>query len=463
MLYKSTRGNSPEVPFSQVLLGGLAPDGGLYMPERFPQFTKEEINSWSDLEFHQLASNILFPFVDGEIDKVIFSKLVKEAYETFDTDNVVELKEISANRWVLELFHGPTLAFKDVAMQLLGSLLNHFAQERGEKIVVLGATSGDTGAAAISACSRHENVEVYILYPQGKVTDFQRKQMTTTQSENVFPMAIETDFDGCQDIVKQMFMDDDLKNKKVRFIAANSINWARCMTQSVYFFWTYLRLSQLQDELTFSIPSGNFGHAYAGWTAKEMGLPIKRLLIATNTNDVLHKAFSLNNYEKSDVIQTLAPSMDISVASNFERLLYNLYDNNSSMLAAAMSAFPEQSISIPKDKQDLVSNFFKSHKSDDEEILEQIGRTYDAIGYMLDPHTATGVKAGDHLTSDEEPLVVMGTAHPAKFSEAIEKAVVGYNSEIPIKLQEAFKQEEIFNLLPKDYSKIKDFILKNAL
>lgn len=463
MLYKSTRGNSPEVPFSQVLLGGLAPDGGLYMPERFPQFTKEEINSWSDLEFHQLASNILFPFVDGEIDKVIFSKLVKEAYETFDTDNVVELKEISANRWVLELFHGPTLAFKDVAMQLLGSLLNHFAQERGEKIVVLGATSGDTGAAAISACSRHENVEVYILYPQGKVTDFQRKQMTTTQSENVFPMAIETDFDGCQDIVKQMFMDDDLKNKKVRFIAANSINWARCMTQSVYFFWTYLRLSQLQDELTFSIPSGNFGHAYAGWTAKEMGLPIKRLLIATNTNDVLHKAFSLNNYEKSDVIQTLAPSMDISVASNFERLLYNLYDNNSSMLAAAMSAFPEQSISIPKDKQDLVSNFFKSYKSDDEEILEQIGRTYDAIGYMLDPHTATGVKAGDHLSPDDEPVVVMGTAHPAKFSEAIEKAVVGYNSEIPIKLQEAFKQEEIFNLLPKDYSKIKDFILKNAL
>ena len=463
MLYKSTRGNSPEVPFSQVLLGGLAPDGGLYMPERFPQFTKEEINSWSDLEFHQLASNILFPFVDGEIDKVTFSKLVEEAYETFDSDNVVELKEISGNRWVLELFHGPTLAFKDVAMQLLGSLLNHFAQERGEKIVVLGATSGDTGAAAISACSRHENVEVYILYPHGKVTDFQRKQMTTTQSENVFPMAIETDFDGCQDIVKQMFLDDDLKNKKVRFIAANSINWARCMTQSVYFFWTYLRLNQLQDELTFSIPSGNFGHAYAGWTAKEMGLPIKRLLIATNTNDVLHKAFSLNNYEKSEVIQTLAPSMDISVDSNFERLLYNLYDNNSSMLAAAMSAFPEQSISIPKDKQDLMSNFFKSHKSDDEEILEQIGRTYDAIGYMLDPHTATGVKAGNHLSPDDEPVVVMGTAHPAKFSEAIEKAVVGYNSEIPIKLQEAFKQEEIFNLLPKDYSKIKDFILKNAL
>ena len=235
-------------------------------------------------------------------------------------------------------------------MQLLGSLLNHFAKERGEKIVVLGATSGDTGAAAISACSRHQNVEVYILYPHGKVTEFQRKQMTTTQSDNVFPLAIESDFDGCQDIVKQMFLDNDLRNQKVKFIAANSINWARCMTQSVYFFWTYLKLAQSGEELSFSIPSGNFGHAYAGWTAKEMGLPIKSLLIATNKNDVLHKAFSNNNYEKSKVTQTLAPSMDISVASNFERLLYNLFDNDSSRLAEKMRSFPKNSILIPENK-----------------------------------------------------------------------------------------------------------------
>ena len=227
MLYKSTRGESPIVPFSDVLLGGLAPDGGLYMPESFPKFSIDEINSWSNLEFHELASKVLFPFVEGEIEKDVFNRLVQESYEVFDIDEVVALKKLDENRWVLELFHGPTLAFKDLAMQLLGSLLNHFAKERGEKIVVLGATSGDTGAAAISACSRHQNVEVYILYPNGKVTEFQRKQMTTTQSDNVFPLAIESDFDGCQDIVKQMFLDNDLRNQKVKFIAANSISSIR--------------------------------------------------------------------------------------------------------------------------------------------------------------------------------------------------------------------------------------------
>ena len=358
MLYNSTRGESPIVPFSEVLLGGLAPDGGLYMPQTFPKFSIEEIESWSNLPFHQLASKILYTYVESEIDESIFLKLLEEAYSSFDEEDVVKLKEIEENHWVLELFHGPTLAFKDVAMQLLGALLNHFAKEKGEKIVVLGATSGDTGAAAISACARHENVEVYILYPHEKVTEFQRKQMTTTQSQNVFPLAIETDFDGCQNIVKKMFLDEDFKNTKVRFIAANSINWARCMTQSVYFFWSYLRLKGKGD-LTFSIPSGNFGHAYAGWTAKEMGLPIKRLIIATNENDVLHQTFSSNLYAKTNVVQTLAPSMDISVASNFERLLYNLYDNDSSLLAKNMRSFPEKSIDIPESKIDAVSIFLK--------------------------------------------------------------------------------------------------------
>ena len=463
MLYKSTRGESPIVPFSDVLLGGLAPDGGLYMPESFPKFSIDEINSWSNLEFHELASKILFPFVEGEIEKDVFNRLVKESYEVFDIDEVVALKKLDEKRWVLELFHGPTLAFKDLAMQLLGSLLNHFAKERGEKIVVLGATSGDTGAAAISACSRHQNVEVYILYPHGKVTEFQRKQMTTTQSDNVFPLAIESDFDGCQDIVKQMFLDNDLRNQKVKFIAANSINWARCMTQSVYFFWTYLKLAQSGEELSFSIPSGNFGHAYAGWTAKEMGLPIKSLLIATNKNDVLHKAFSNNNYEKSKVTQTLAPSMDISVASNFERLLYNLFDNDSSRLAEKMRSFPENSILIPENKQKLVAEFFKSHKCDDEEILQQIRDTYNEIGYMLDPHTATGVRASNIISSKEHPVVVMGTAHPIKFSEAIEKAVPDYISEIPERIEGDLKQKENIKILPEDYSQIKDFILKSAL
>ena len=462
MLYNSTRGESPIVPFSEVLLGGLAPDGGLYMPQTFPKFSIEEIESWSNLPFHQLASKILYTYVESEIDEIIFLKLLEEAYSSFDEEDVVKLKEIEENHWVLELFHGPTLAFKDVAMQLLGALLNHFAKEKGEKIVVLGATSGDTGAAAISACARHENVEVYILYPHEKVTEFQRKQMTTTQSQNVYPLAIETDFDGCQNIVKKMFLDEDFQHTKVRFIAANSINWARCMTQSVYFFWSYLRLKGKGD-LTFSIPSGNFGHAYAGWTAKEMGLPIKRLIIATNENDVLHQTFSNNLYAKTNVVQTLAPSMDISVASNFERLLYNLYDNDSSLLAKNMRAFPEKSIDIPDSKIDAVSNFFKSHCSNDQEIIKQIINTHKKIGYLIDPHTATGVRASNEISPSNEPVITMGTAHPAKFSEAIEQAIPDYHSSLPKKVEKIFQQKEQFNILEENYEEIKSFVLSKAL
>ena len=441
MRYKSTRGNCPEVSFSEVLLGGLAPDGGLYMPTDFPFFSQEEIHSWSELKFYEIAAKVLYPYVEEEIEEIVFEKLVKEAYSSFDTEDVVALQPIEENRWVLELFHGPTLAFKDIAMQLLGALLNHFARERGEKIVVLGATSGDTGAAAISACSRYENVEVYILYPNGKVTEFQRKQMTTTQSKNVYPLAIESDFDGCQDIVKKMFLDEDFLNDKVRFIATNSINWARCMTQSVYFFWSYLKLRKLNNELIFSIPSGNFGHAYAGWTAKQMGLPIKGLIIATNTNDVLHEAFSNQFYAKTNVVETLAPSMDISVASNFERLLYNLYDDDPVKLSKNMLNFPENPITIPEDKQAMLSAFFSSGKSSDEEIVKQIALTYER-GYLADPHTATGIAAASEC-SDKEAVITMGTAHPAKFKNAMERAIPDYDFVLPNKVEEAFANEEV--------------------
>ena len=461
MRYKSTRGNCPEVSFSEVLLGGLAPDGGLYMPTDFPFFSQEEIHSWSELKFYEIAAKVLYPYVEEEIEEIVFEKLVKEAYSSFDTEDVVALQPIEKNRWVLELFHGPTLAFKDIAMQLLGALLNHFARERGEKIVVLGATSGDTGAAAISACSRYENVEVYILYPNGKVTEFQRKQMTTTQSKNVYPLAIESDFDGCQDIVKKMFLDEDFLNDKVRFIAANSINWARCMTQSVYFFWSYLKLRKLNNELIFSIPSGNFGHAYAGWTAKQMGLPIKGLIIATNTNDVLHEAFSNQFYAKTNVVETLAPSMDISVASNFERLLYNLYDDDPVKLSKNMLNFPENPITIPEDKQAMLSAFFSSSKSSDEEIVKQIASTYER-GYLADPHTATGIAAASEC-SDKEAVITMGTAHPAKFKNAMERAIPDYDFVLPNKVEEAFANEEVFTLLSNDYLMIKEFILQNAI
>jgi len=462
MLYKSTRGQSPEVSFSEVLLGGLAPDGGLYMPTSIPKFSIQEINDFKDLQFHELATEILFPFVEGDINKEIFSDLVQETYKVFEVNDVVELVELEKNRQVLELFHGPTLAFKDVAMQLLGSLLDHFAKEQGKKIAVLGATSGDTGAAAISACSRHANVEVFILYPHNKVTDIQRRQMTTSGSSNVYPLAIESDFDGCQSVVKRIFLDKDFHIDSTRFIAANSINWARCMTQSVYFFWAYLKLREKNKDLIFSIPSGNFGHAYAGWIAKQMGLPIKKLLIATNSNDVLHKLFSENNYEKSSVDQTLAPSMDISVASNFERLLYNLHDNNPDVLSSIMAQFPEKPISIPEERWDSVVKFFSSDRSSDQEIKEQIKKTYEESSYLLDPHTATGVRASNNLESKDELVVTMATAHPAKFGEAIEGAIPGHDLNIPKRLNIVFDKEESYEVLSEEYEEVRQFILSNV-
>ena len=462
MLYKSTRGQSPEVSFSEVLLGGLAPDGGLYMPTSIPKFSIEEINDFKDLQFHELATEILFPFIEGDIDKEVFSDLVRETYKVFEVNDVVEIVELEKNRQILELFHGPTLAFKDVAMQLLGSLLDHFAKEQGKKIAVLGATSGDTGAAAISACSRHSNVQVFILYPHNKVTDIQRRQMTTSGSANVYPLAIESDFDGCQSLVKKIFLDKDFHVDSTRFIAANSINWARCMTQSVYFFWAYLKLRNKDKDLIFSVPSGNFGHAYAGWTAKEMGLPIKKLLIATNSNDVLHKLFSENNYEKSSVDQTLAPSMDISVASNFERLLYNLHDNNSEVLSSIMAQFPEKPISIPKEKWDSVVKFFSSDRCSDQGIKEQIRNTYEESNYLLDPHTATGVRASNNLESKDELVVTMATAHPAKFGEAIDGAIPGHDLNIPKRLNIVFDKEESYEVLSEDYEEVKQFILSKV-
>ena len=462
MLYKSTRGQSPEVSFSEVLLGGLAPDGGLYMPTSIPKFSIEEINDFKDLQFHELATEILFPFIEGDIDKEVFSDLVRETYKVFEVNDVVEIVELEKNRQILELFHGPTLAFKDVAMQLLGSLLDHFAKEQGKKIAVLGATSGDTGAAAISACSRHSNVQVFILYPHNKVTDIQRRQMTTSGSGNVHPLAIESDFDGCQSLVKKIFLDKDFHIDSTRFIAANSINWARCMTQSVYFFWAYLKLRNKDKDLIFSVPSGNFGHAYAGWTAKEMGLPIKKLLIATNSNDVLHKLFSENNYEKSSVDQTLAPSMDISVASNFERLLYNLHDNNSEVLSSIMAQFPEKPISIPKEKWDSVVKFFSSDRCSDQGIKEQIRNTYEESNYLLDPHTATGVRASNNLESKDELVVTMATAHPAKFGEAIDGAIPGHDLNIPKRLNIVFDKEESYEVLSEDYEEVKQLILSKV-
>ena len=461
MLYKSTRGSSNEVPFSEVLLGGLAPDGGLYMPEYFPSMTLEQINEMEGLEYHELASKILFPFVEGEISESDFSELVEKTYRVFDIEDVVNLVELEKDQWVLELFHGPTLAFKDVAVQLLGALMDYFSKKQGKRIAVLGATSGDTGAAAISACSRYSNIDVFVLYPHGRVTEVQRRQMTTSQAKNVHALAVETDFDGCQAMVKDMFLDSSMTKEGTRLIAANSINWTRCMTQSVYFFWSYLRLKDTASSLSFSIPSGNFGHAYAGWTAKQIGLPIDRLLVATNRNDVLHKLFSNNLYEKNNVNKTLAPSMDISVASNFERLLYNLYNDNPDLLLEAMNTFKEKSIQMPNDRWPEIQKIFPSLASNDEQIVNQIKETFSNHNYLLDPHTATGIRAANKLALKEETIVTMATAHPAKFIDVMKSALPEHQVNEPSQLKPTKEREEVFSVLPNNLNAVKDYVRTN--
>ena len=462
MQYRSTRDSSLRRPFSEVLLGSLASDGGLYVPEKTPHFSLEQINDFQTLTYQELTFELLFPFVSEELKVEDFKNIVNSSYQVFESEEVVRLINLEEQRWILELFHGPTLAFKDVAMQLLGALLGHFAQKEDKKIAVLGATSGDTGPAAIAACSRHKNVEVFFLFPHQRVTDVQRLQMTTSQASNVHALSVETDFDGCQAMVKELFLDKSISSSPTRFIAANSINWTRCMAQSVYYFWTYLRLKEQLKELTFSVPSGNFGHAYAGWLAKEMGLPIKKIIVATNANDVLHRLFSTNNYKKGEVSQTLAPSMDISVASNFERLLFNLYKNNSQLLNEAMSTFPQKEISVPENCWQEVNNFFSSLSSTDEEILKEIEATYEKHNYVIDPHTATGIRATRKLSTPEQSVITMATAHPAKFINAIKQVLSEEVVSIPEQLTSIKGKKEDFVVLPDNIDKVREYILSKA-
>jgi len=461
MQYISTRNSSLRKSFSEVLLGGLSPDGGLFMPLATHKFTNDELEQLGFLNYQELTVEILNQFVSEEINKSDFENIVNDAYQAFESKDVVNLIKLEDQRWILELFHGPTLAFKDIAMQLLGTLLNYFAQKEKTKIAVLGATSGDTGSAAISACSRYENVEVFILYPHDRVTEIQRKQMTTTEAKNVHALSVQTDFDGCQTMIKELFLDESIVSNETRFIAANSINWARCMTQSVYYFWTYLRLKEQLNGLIFSIPSGNFGHAYAGWLAKEMGLPINKILIATNSNDVLHKLFSENSYKKGQVIETLAPSMDISVASNFERLLFNLFNNDSEKLKKTMSAFPKEKITVPRDYWKKAEDLFLSFPSTDQEILHEIKNTYEKNNYIVDPHTSTGVRAATELVSPDQSVVTMATAHPSKFMGAIKKVLSEEAVETPSQLKDIEDKQEDFVVLPNNMDKVREYIVSS--
>jgi threonine synthase len=457
--YISTRGSAPELEFEDVLLAGLASDGGLYVPEELPAFSLDEIRSWRDLPYSKLAFKIIKPFVAGAIDDATLQTMLDETYDGFGHKAVAPLAQVDNNEYVLELFQGPTLAFKDFALQLLGRLLDHVLTKRNEKAVIIGATSGDTGSAAIEGCKHSDHIDIFIMHPHNRVSEVQRKQMTTILDSNVYNLAVEGNFDDCQGMLKQCFADQNFLKGERRLVAVNSINWARIMAQIVYYFYASLNLGGPDREMAFSVPTGNFGDIFAGYLAKKMGLPISQLIVATNQNDILHRTISQNKYEKHPLAHTLSPSMDIVVSSNFERLLFDAYGRNGASLAALMDKMNSETVELDESNMAKVRELFDSYAVDDDITCETIARVYEETGYLLDPHTAIGVKAARECRRDSKvPMITLGTAHPVKFTDAIEKAGLK-TPELPHHLQDLFEREEQFDVIPNELSRLQSYVV----
>ena len=459
MRYISTRGQAPALNFEDVLLTGLASDGGLYVPENLPRFTVEEIASWAGLPYHELAFRVMRPFVAGSIPDADFKQILEETYGVFAHSAIAPLRQLNGNEWVLELFHGPTLAFKDFALQLLGRLLDYVLAKRGERVVIMGATSGDTGSAAIEGCRRCENVDIFILHPHKRVSEVQRRQMTTILGENIHNIAIEGNFDDCQEMVKASFADQGFL-KGTRLVAVNSINWARIMAQIVYYFHAALQLGGPARSVAFSVPTGNFGDIFAGYLARNMGLPINQLIVATNRNDILHRFMSGNRYDKDTLHASLSPSMDIMVSSNFERLLFDLHGRNGKAVAELLDGFRASGkLSVEEDRWTEARKLFDSLAVDDEQTCATIAQVFKETGEVLDPHTAIGVHAARECRrSLSIPMVTLGTAHPVKFPDAVEKAGIGQALALPAHLADLFERSERCTVLPNELKAVQEFV-----
>lgn len=462
MKYISTRGRADALDFESVVLAGLASDGGLYVPETLPQFSPQDIAAMRRLSYRELALTIIRPFVSESLTEAELQNIIHPAYDTFRHEAITPLKQLSTNEWVLELFHGPTLAFKDIALQWLGRLVDHLLERRDEHVVVLGATSGDTGSAAIEGCRGRARMQSIILFPDGRVSDVQRRQMTTVPDANVHCLALDGTFDDCQHIVKTLFADAGFRNKHT-LVAVNSINWARILAQVVYYFYAALRLGSPAQTISFSVPTGNFGDIFAGYIARQMGLPIHKLIIATNRNDILARCLKTGSYKMDGVMPTLSPSMDIQISSNFERLLFDLYDRDAAAIDALMQDFKNnKSFSMSAMAHRRFSGLFASHAVDDAATKETIRTVYEATGELLDPHTAVGVAAARACHDDVAvPLVTLATAHPAKFPDAVQSAS-GVHPALPPHLADLFDREERYTRIPNDVEHIKRFIEENT-
>ena len=456
MEYISTRGDNKKFSFSEVFLKGLADDGGLFIPLNIKKFDESKMNSLKKLNYVDLATEIIYLYTGDFLSKKELNEIVKKSYSNFREKEVVKIVELNQLK-ILELFHGPTLAFKDIAMQLIGNMYEHLLKSNNETINIVVATSGDTGAAAIDAIKGKSNLNIFVLHPNNRISSVQRKIMTTVEEKNVFNIAIDGNFDDCQNIVKQMFSDLEF-SKSINMSGVNSINWARIIAQAVYYFYAHFKLEK--DNISFSVPTGNFGDVFAGYLAKKMGLPIDKLIVATNENDILHRAITKGDYISKEVRETLSPSMDIQLASNFERLIYYVNNSNSEKTAEIMKKVKKNSYQIEKRDLDIIQKDFLSESCNEKEALGIIKKNYEENGVVLDPHTAIGVGAAQKLSLND--CVVLSTAHPCKFPDATNNAI-NKHEKLPKELQHVLNKNENFQVLKNSTDEVKKFIKSKIL
>ncbi|MEP4379953.1 MAG: threonine synthase [Alphaproteobacteria bacterium] len=462
MEYVSTRGTAPALEFEDVLLSGLARDGGLFVPATWPSIEADDIRALQGLDYADIAARILRPFIDTQtLADTQLQQLARETYAGFDHPDVAPLRQIDDDTWLLELFHGPTLAFKDFALQLLGRLFEHVLARRDARITIVGATSGDTGSAAIEACRDRKNLDIFMLHPQGRVSEVQRRQMTTVVADNVYNIALGGTFDDCQDLVKALFADHELRDE-VGLSAVNSINWARIMGQTAYYFAAGAKLGAPDEALTFVVPTGNFGNVYSAYVARRMGLPISRLVVASNRNDILYRFFAEGEMSISAVEPSYSPSMDIQVSSNFERLMFELLDRDGAAVDAAVHAFRRDGV-LPDGQKlsDDARGLFAAYRVDDDETLEVIRDVHARSGVLVDPHTAVGIGAARKAPRDGHKRVVLATAHPAKFPDAVEKAT-GVRPALPSHLSDLLERPEQAATIENDVAAVRAFVRDHA-
>ena len=459
MKYISTRGQAPELTFEDAMLTGLARDGGLYVPETIPKLSTDDIKAMAGKSYEEIAFQVMRPFVGDTFSDDDFKGIIERAYKDFGHAARAPLVQLDHGHYLLELFHGPTLAFKDFAMQLIGQLFQTALSRRNERVTIVGATSGDTGSAAIEAFRGLENVDVFIMYPHGRISEVQRRQMTTPSETNVHALAMDGDFDDCQARLKDMFNDFEFRDG-VRLAGVNSINWARVLAQVVYYFSSAVSVGAPDRKVSFTVPTGNFGDIFAGYIAKRMGLPIDRLVVATNQNDILHRCLSGQGYHKGETSPSISPSMDIQVSSNFERALFDAYDRDGNAVSKLMDELKQGGFDVSQGAMEVLQSHFDSGRASEEETSSTITETLKSSGELLCPHSAIGVKVANDKPASETPMITLATAHPAKFPDAVE-AASGIRPPLPERMADLYERDERVTRIANNLDALKDHIKGN--